>query len=195
VAGEPDCSGIEGSVPDTARTVAPATKPATQEATVAEAAQARPLTEKIAMLDQTLAAHAATPQTSLRDAVGAVLAAWDHEANRAGDMIEALDAPMEALRTLFTGKPPRVAREPGARRKPREGTKQEQVLAMLRRPEGATITQIAEATGWAPHTVRGFFAGLRKRQGFEVQVLERIRQVGPNKECARGSYSVSHLPA
>ncbi|MGK7865525.1 hypothetical protein [Falsiroseomonas sp. E2-1-a4] len=58
------------------------------------------------MLDQTLAAHAATPQTSLRDAVGAVLAAWDHEANRAGDMIEALDAPMEALRTLFTGEPP-----------------------------------------------------------------------------------------
>ncbi|MGK7865523.1 DUF3489 domain-containing protein [Falsiroseomonas sp. E2-1-a4] len=82
---------------------------------------------------------------------------------------------------------PRVARKPGARRKPREGTKQEQVLAMLRRPEGATITQIAEAAGWAPHTGRGFFTALRKRQGFEVQVLERIRQVGPNKECARGS--------
>ncbi|WP_431266844.1 DUF3489 domain-containing protein [Dankookia sp. P2] len=40
--------------------------------------------------------------------------------------------------------------------KPREGTKQQQVLAMLRRPEGATVVQIAEATGWQTHTVRGF---------------------------------------
>jgi hypothetical protein len=37
--------------------------------------------------------------------------------------------------------------------------------------------------------VRGFFAGLKKR-GIEVTVLERVRQVGPNKEGARGSYSV-----
>ena len=91
--------------------------------------------------------------------------------------------------------PARVTREPSAPRKPREGTKQEQVLAMLRRPEGATIAQICEATGWQGHTVRGFFAGLKKRQGIEVQVLERVRQVGPNKEGARGSYTVYHLPA
>ncbi|MCZ8150137.1 MAG: ParB/Srx family N-terminal domain-containing protein [Roseomonas sp.] len=45
------------------------------------------------------------------------------------------------------------------------------------------------------HTVRGFFAGLKKRQGIEVQVLERVRQVGPNKEGARGSCTVYHLPA
>ena len=68
-------------------------------------------------------------------------------------------------------------REPGAPRKQREGTKQEQVLAMLRRPEGATVAQIAEAMAWAPHTVRGYFAGL-KRKGMSVLVLERVRQVG-----------------
>ncbi len=39
------------------------------------------------------------------------------------------------------------------------------------------------------HTVRGFFAGLKKR-GIEVSVLERIRQVGPNKAGAKGSYTV-----
>ncbi|MBR0653341.1 DUF3489 domain-containing protein [Roseomonas terrae] len=110
-------------------------------------------------------------------------------------MIGALDAPMEALRTLLAGKAARTPREPAGPRKAREGTKQEQVLAMLRRPEGATVAQIAEATGWAHHTVRGFFAGLKKRQGIEVQVLERVRQVGPNKEGARGSYTVYHLPA
>ena len=88
----------------------------------------------------------------------------------------------EKLRAALAGKPPRQAREPGAPRKPREGTKQEAVLALLRRDEGATIAQICEATGWQGHTVRGFFAGLKKRQGIEVQVLERVRQVGPNKE-------------
>jgi predicted transcriptional regulator len=61
---------------------------------------------------------------------------------------------------------------------------------MLRRPEGATVVQIAEATGWAQHTVRRFFAGLKKRQGITVENVERIRQVGPNKQGAKGSYTV-----
>jgi predicted transcriptional regulator len=61
---------------------------------------------------------------------------------------------------------------------------------MLRRPEGATVAQIAEATGWAQHTVRGFFAGLKKRQGITVETAERIRQVGPNKQGAKGAYTV-----
>jgi hypothetical protein len=141
------------------------------------------------------AAPTPAPRASLRDAATAVLAAWDDEANREADIVAALDGPMAALRAALAGKPPRTAREPGAPRKPREGTKQETVLAMLRREEGATIAQICEATGWQQHTVRGFFAGLKKRQGIEVQVLERVRQVGPNKEGARGSYTVYHLPA
>ncbi len=189
VAGESDCSSIEGSVPDTAPTVAPATEPATQDALAPEAAQAAPLAEEIALRDQALAARTATPRTSLRDTAAAILAAWDDEANREGDMIGALNAPMEALRTLLSGKPARVAREPGAPRKPREGTKQEQVLAMLRRPEGATVAQIAEATGWAQHTVRGFFAGLKKK-GHAVEVKSRERMVGPNKTGAKGSFTI-----
>ena len=54
-------------------------------------------------------------------------------------------------------------------RKPREGTKQAQLIAMLRTPEGATIDEIVAATGWQPHTVRGAFAGaLKKKLGLEV---------------------------
>ncbi|MCZ8146620.1 MAG: hypothetical protein O9325_02045, partial [Roseomonas sp.] len=72
------------------------------------------------------------PRASLRDTAAAVLAAWD-----ASPAQDATDNPIsrtiEALRTALAGKPPRAAREPGAPRKPREGTKQEQVLAMLRR--------------------------------------------------------------
>ncbi len=145
--------------------------------------------------EPTQGAPTSAPRGSLRDAAAAVLAAWDNEANRETDMITALDGPIQALRAALAGKPSRAAREPGAPRKPREGTKQEQVLALLRRAEGATIAQICEATGWQQHTVRGFFAGLKKRQGIEVQVLERVRQVGPNKEGARGSYTIYHLPA
>ena len=79
-----------------------------------------------------------------------------------------------------------------ASRGPRADTKQQAVLEMLRRPEGATVAQVAEAMGWQLQTVRGFFAGL-KRKGITVSVLERVRQVGPNREGAKGSYSIYRL--
>lgn len=51
----------------------------------------------------------------------------------------------------------------------RENSKQAQVIALLKRPEGATIAQICEATGWKQHTVRGTFAGaFKKRLGLEI---------------------------
>ena len=50
-----------------------------------------------------------------------------------------------------------------------EGPKQAQMIAMLEAPGGATIPEIAEATGWQQHTVRGAIAGaLKKRLGLNV---------------------------
>lgn len=46
----------------------------------------------------------------------------------------------------------------------RENSKQATVIRMLQRPEGATITQICESTGWQAHTVRGTFAGAFKKK-------------------------------
>ena len=123
---------------------------------------------------------------NLREAAERLLAAWE-ETPPANATQDPITRAMDMLRSALSR---RGTRATGAPRKPREGTKQEVVLAMLRRPEGATVAQIAEATGWAQHTVRGFFAGLKKRQGITVEIAERIRQVGPNKQGAKGSYTV-----
>ena len=63
------------------------------------------------------------------------------------------------------------------------------IRTTLRRDEGATVAQIVAATAWAQHTVRGFLANL-KRKGITVEVLERVRQVGPGSTGAKGSYSI-----
>jgi hypothetical protein len=51
----------------------------------------------------------------------------------------------------------------------REGTKQATLIAMLRRPEGADLDEIAEATSWQKHTIRGAISGaLKKKLGLQV---------------------------
>jgi hypothetical protein len=56
-----------------------------------------------------------------------------------------------------------------AKPRTRGNSKQAQVIAMLKRPEGATIEQICEATQWQAHTVRGTFAGaFKKKLGLEI---------------------------
>lgn len=69
-----------------------------------------------------------------------------------------------------SARPPRKSASPRGTRKaeprhgePRPQSKLGQVLAMLRRPKGATVADLAAATGWQRHTVRAALTGLRKR--------------------------------
>ena len=51
----------------------------------------------------------------------------------------------------------------------RAGTKQAQIIALLQRPEGASIAEIVEATSWQAHTARGAISGaLKKKLGLPV---------------------------
>ena len=47
---------------------------------------------------------------------------------------------------------------------------------MLRRPEGATVDEVANATGWQRHTVRGVFSGtLKKKLGLTIASAKEAR--------------------
>jgi hypothetical protein len=68
--------------------------------------------------------------------------------------------------------------------KTREGTKQATMIAMLQSEGGATITEIATATSWQLHTVRGAMAGpLKKKLGLTITSQEfegrgRVYRIG-----------------
>lgn len=53
-------------------------------------------------------------------------------------------------------------------------TKQSRLIALMRRPAGATLAELTEATGWQPHSVRGAISGvLRKRHGLTVTLQQQ----------------------
>jgi hypothetical protein len=82
---------------------------------------------------------------------------------------------------------------PAGKPTPRAGTKQARMIELLRRPEGATVEQIAAATGWQKHTVRGAISGaLKKKLGLNVEAT-RTREVGPEKTGAKGSSTVYRI--
>ena len=78
----------------------------------------------------------------------------------------------------------------------RPNSKQAQVLALLRGPNGATIASVIRSTGWQPHTVRGFLAAVvRKKLGLKLESEradgERVYRIvaGKNSSDAAGGPS------
>jgi hypothetical protein len=80
-----------------------------------------------------------------------------------------------------------------AHQQTRANSKQAQVLALLRGPDGATIASVMHSTGWQPHTVRGFLAAVvRKKLGLRLESDkadgERVYRIvdGKNSTSAAG---------
>jgi hypothetical protein len=79
---------------------------------------------------------------------------------RVGDRDALIDQLWLAIEALPDPDPQSDAKRP---------SKQDAVIAMLQRPEGATVDEVASAMGWQRHTVRGLFSGtLKKKLGLTL---------------------------
>jgi hypothetical protein len=59
--------------------------------------------------------------------------------------------------------------EPKAKTASEGGNKKAEVIAMMKRAKGATLSEIMAATGWQKHTVRGFVSLLGSKGGEKIE--------------------------
>jgi hypothetical protein len=106
------------------------------------------------------------PDPEVEAAVSAAEAAWEQEKQDAAKRLLKIGVEGVARHPTESELADHLINNAGAEVKPRtrENSKQAEVIRMLQRPEGATIRQICEATGWQAHTVRGTFAGAFKKK-------------------------------
>jgi len=135
-----------------------------------------------------------TPEGVTEAATGATPAEAGVQAVEApGSVTEADSAATPAKRRAKAKAAKQDKAAPAEKPAPRTGTKQALMIEMLKRPEGATVEQIAAATGWQHHTIRGAISGaLKKKLGLTVEAT-RSREVGPNKTGAKGSTTVYRI--
>ena len=101
-----------------------------------------------------------------------LLALWNalpsvEKRKKVGDRDALIDQLWSAIEALPDPEPEAEAKRP---------SKQDAVIAMLRRREGATVDEVASATGWQRHTVRGVFSGtLKKKLGLTLASAKEER--------------------
>ena len=94
-----------------------------------------------------------------------LLALWNalpgvEKQTKVGDRAALIDQLWAAIEALPDPDQPSDTKRP---------SKQEAVIAMLQRPEGATVDEVASVMGWQRHTVRGLFSGtLKKKLGLTL---------------------------
>jgi len=101
-----------------------------------------------------------------------LLALWNalpsvEKRKKVGDRDALIDQLWSAIEALPDPEPEAEVKRP---------SKQDAVIAMLRRREGATVDEVASATGWQRHTVRGVFSGtLKKKLGLRLASAKEER--------------------
>jgi len=73
-------------------------------------------------------------------------------------------------------KPAKKSRQSKAEAKPktRRANKKADVIDLMRRPSGATLTELMESTGWQRHTVRGFLSILGSKGGLKIESSKKF---------------------
>ena len=107
---------------------------------------------------------------------------WQSQSPRRGGGLEAEKTgprgPRRAHVARSEAKPPRKASPaktaPKSRKKPeatRADSKTAKILGLLKRQGGATAKDLQKATGWQPHSVRGFLSGIiSKKMGLDGHI-------------------------
>src|SRR6202007_433704 len=101
-----------------------------------------------------------------------LLALWNalpsvEKRRKIGDRKALIDQLWSAIELLPDPEPQSDAKRP---------SKQDEVIAMLRRPEGATVDEVAKATGWQRNRVRGVCSGtLKKKLGLRIASAKEER--------------------
>ena len=86
----------------------------------------------------------------------------------------------QSAKTKQSAKP--VNRAAAARR----GSKTAKVLDLLKRPGGASLKELMKATGWQPHSVRGFLSGtLKKKMALKLESSRREGEERANRLRAK----------
>src|SRR5437764_11167144 len=112
-----------------------------------------------------------------------LLALWNAlpgvEKQKVGDRDRLIDQLWSAIEALPDPDPQSDTKRP---------SKQDAVVAMLQRPEGATVDEVAGAMGWQRHTVRGLFSGtLKKKLGLTLasatEERGRVYRIAPQGQA------------
>ena len=99
--------------------------------------------------------------------------------NRIWSAIQSLEPAAPQTADVAAGKAPAPKKasrakkphaEPTAAKGPREGSKTETILGLLRQKGGSTLRALMEATAWQAHSVRGFISAVvTKKMGLAVE--------------------------
>ena len=113
-----------------------------------------------------------------------LLALWNalpgiEKRKKVGDRAALIDELWSAIEALPEPEPQSDAKRP---------SKQDEVITMLRRPEGATVDEVASTMGWQRHTVRGLFSGTLKRSSGSRSPRRKRNAAGSTASPNRRAY-------